>query len=301
MFSRLRGSPRPLSSRKRRRSPPGGQALGRARGACSAARRRSPRGSAPGRRAAGRRARRPAGRRRCRAAGGPRRACARRRRARRSGRCSGATSATGMQPVGGQADVERDAAVDARPGAGEVLERLAPDGEHGVGGRRARRAARAPARRRAPRPRRGRSASARSRSHGTRSRSPAPSARRRRGRRWRRRSGSCPRSRRPWKTTVSASASGEAVDAQRDRGGRVGVDQGPPEQLARLGPLHARRHAVPCSSIVPSCPGSGYPFVDQSAENVPDEALYKPFGIVLGILAGFISRKLSTVWGHIDD
>ena len=35
--------------------------------------------------------------------------------------------------MGGQPDVERDAAVDLDAGAGEVLERLAPDVEHGVG------------------------------------------------------------------------------------------------------------------------------------------------------------------------
>ncbi|MDQ3723696.1 MAG: DUF4235 domain-containing protein [Actinomycetota bacterium] len=30
--------------------------------------------------------------------------------------------------------------------------------------------------------------------------------------------------------------------------------------------------------------------------------LYKPFGIVIGLIAGFIARQVfSQVWGHIDD
>ena len=39
----------------------------------------------------------------------------------------------GQQAVGGEADVEHEPAVDLDARAGEVLERLAPDVEHGVG------------------------------------------------------------------------------------------------------------------------------------------------------------------------
>ena len=126
------------------------------------------------------------------------------------------------QPVGGQPDVEVDASGRrATWPLGEVLERLAPDREHGVGGRRARRAARAPARRRPPRPRRGpRRRRGRGRTARAAARAAPTRARPRRGRRGRRRSGSCRGRARPWKTTVSASRERQAADPQRDGGRR---------------------------------------------------------------------------------
>jgi len=99
----------------------------------------------------------------------------------------------------------------------------------------------------------------------------------------------------------------QAANAEGDGGRCLGVDQGPPKQVvgAMIGFVSVA-HA--CSSD-----GCGYmmtlfpavlhrpPVEDHRCRLDIVKLLYKPVGIVLGLIAGFISRKLfDRVWALID-
>ena len=81
----------------------------------------------------------------------------------------------------------------------------------------------------------------------------------------------------------------ERPDLERDRGGVCRVDQGPPEELVAMPfVLHG---------AILSLPGTGFnrPRGPEAHEGLDDMTLlYKPFGIILGILAGIAGRSRSS-------
>src|SRR5690349_11863759 len=106
-----------------------------------------------------------------------------------------------------------------------------------------------------------------------------------------------PRSRRPWKTTVSASASG------------------------RLSTLSATAAESSASSRARASSSSACPSSGCIGQTVPDRVpgdigrsatfleapfdmklIYKPFGIVMGVIAGLLSKRLfEFIWSKFDD
>ena len=87
----------------------------------------------------------------------------------------------------------------------------------------------------------------------------------------------------------------EAADPERDRSGRVLIDQGPAEEVVGVG------RPCPCYRLL----------VDRIADRTGGtlgslprcmKLLYKPFGLILGIIGGLLGKQLfDFVWTKLDD
>ena len=208
-----------------------------------------------------------------------------------------------QQPVGGQADVELDAAVDLHARAREVLERLAPDVEHGVGAdeRVAQRGGLLGVERLGLLAVLGRAEvevarDAQQLARGDRRAGAAAAV------------GDVGLDRAEVAAAVEDDrqrvAQREALDAQRDGSRRLGVDERPAEQI--VGVVVA--HGVLLDGLSTSSPTFSTIAAAMSTHrsmgvgSAAWELIYKPFGIILGLLAGLVGKKVfDFVWTKIDD
>ena len=88
----------------------------------------------------------------------------------------------------------------------------------------------------------------------------------------------------------------QAADPQRDRSRGVLIDQGPAEQFVGEMVVHVPSiSAVPLYRLLPT---------GRTSDSLRREMklIYKPFGIILGILGGLLGKQLfDFVWTKIDD
>src|SRR5882762_6760043 len=103
-------------------------------------------------------------------------------------------------------------------------------------------------------------------------------------------------SRRPWKTTVRAS-----VNASPSTGNATAAEADSSSSARRRSSSLSPSNRSCASTSSTSLADERYP-TQRSGRTPPMKLVYKPIGIVLGIVAGLLGRRVfDAVWGTIDE